>query len=198
MKPTIFVVDPGHGGPDSGATYGNLLEKDVNLKVALLLRAKVTQSFQSLAQIYLTRESDCATSLYQRCAITNQHQADYYLSIHGNADPDPDLPGMPEAKGEEIWYTEGSQKSQQFAQVISGSVNMFFPDEPFRGIKASNGLYVLRSSNKAPAKNLVELGFIDNSSTAKKFTDPAVINHIADCLNLALITVWRQYFRTGG
>ena len=35
---TIIVVDPGHGGRDSGTTYGEILEKDINLEISKVLK----------------------------------------------------------------------------------------------------------------------------------------------------------------
>lgn len=79
----VIVLDPGHGGEDTGAKGpGGLLEKDVTLqmakKVADLLREK---GFK----VILTREEDIFIPLGERTALANQKGADLFISIHANA-----------------------------------------------------------------------------------------------------------------
>ena len=178
-KRFTVVLDAGHGGFDPGATFNGLNEKDINLKVCLSLRSLILQSTKDITPI-LTRETDIYIPLRKRCRIANDQGAGYYLSIHCNADMDEDLPGMPEAHGEEIWYCKGSTKGKLYAEAIASTIDRIFHDEPFRGIKETPYLYVLKHT-LAPA-NLVELGFIDNSNTNREFKDPKVIQDIAKCL----------------
>jgi len=78
------VIDPGHGGRDSGAIGpGGLMEKDVNLALALSLRERLAR--QPELYILLTREQDNAVSLRDRVAFANLHGADLFISIHVNA-----------------------------------------------------------------------------------------------------------------
>jgi len=92
------------------------------------------------------------------------------IAVHNcNADPDEDAPGMPEAKGEEIWFFKGSRSGKKLAQCLADEVDQIFPDEPFRGLKETEDLYVLKHTN-APAC-LIEIGFIDNSKTNESFQD---------------------------
>lgn len=188
MNKFTCVIDPGHGGDDPGAVYGSLYEKDVNLKVALALRARIlTDSSQNTIIPILTRETDIFLSLGKRCRISNDQGARFFLCIHCNADPDEDLPGMSEAKGEEVWYCAGSSKGKLYAETISKTIDRIFPDEPFRGIKQTHTLYVLNHT-LAPA-NLIELGFIDNSNTNRKFRNPIVVNEIANCLYQGILLI---------
>jgi N-acetylmuramoyl-L-alanine amidase len=102
--------------------------------------------------------------------------ADCFVSIHVNADLDEDLPGMPEAKGEEIWIHKGSRQGLILAKCLADEVDRIFPDEPFRGIKETEALYVLKHT-KAPAC-LLEIGFIDKSSSYETFADEMTLRKI--------------------
>lgn len=150
-------IDPGHGGADPGATHGNLLEKNLVLGIALRLRDRL-QAQGHLAE--LSRTTDFHLNLEPRARMANDWLADIFLSIHLNADADPDQPGMPEAQGSEFWIYPGSVKGRRLAQEIDKVITRNFIEHPSRGIKEANFL-VLRQT-KMPAV-LLELAFIDTS-----------------------------------
>ena len=79
----IIVLDPGHGGEDPGAIgkYGNK-EKDINLKIAKLLKEKLEQDG---FVVFLTREDDIFIPLVKRTEFANNKNADIFISIHCNA-----------------------------------------------------------------------------------------------------------------
>jgi N-acetylmuramoyl-L-alanine amidase len=86
LKVNTIVLDPGHGGKDPGAVGKNgLKEKDVTLKLARMLREKLTGD--AGAKIILTRDSDVFIPLEERTAIANSKDADLFVSIHINASP---------------------------------------------------------------------------------------------------------------
>ncbi|HET9087782.1 MAG TPA: N-acetylmuramoyl-L-alanine amidase, partial [Acidobacteriaceae bacterium] len=88
-----IVIDPGHGGHDSGTLGpGGLKEKDVALEVALRLGRLLQQ--QMNAEVIYTRSTDKFVPLEQRTALANQAHADLFLSIHANSSPDPDARGV--------------------------------------------------------------------------------------------------------
>ena len=151
-----IVLDPGHGGEDTGASFRGLKEKDIVLDICLACLERL-QLFHWVA---LTRTSDMYVPLGNRTKMANWWQADLFVSVHCNADPDSDEPGMPEAKGEEIWIYPGSLTGLHVAQTIKEHVDSFFRTHPFRGIKESRHFYVLKHTNM-PAI-LIETGFIDN------------------------------------
>lgn len=78
------VIDPGHGGKDPGAVYGNVREKDIVLDIALKLGNYIKSSFPDVKVVY-TRDKDVFVPLYQRAAIANKNDADLFISIHVNA-----------------------------------------------------------------------------------------------------------------
>ena len=78
-----IVIDPGHGGWDSGAAYGSAIEKDIVLDIALKLEQLL--SAHADLQVYLTRRGDYYLNLRERTLIANQFHADLFISIHANA-----------------------------------------------------------------------------------------------------------------
>lgn len=170
-----LVIDPGHGGRDSGATYRGLFEKNVVLDIALRLEEMLRPSG---IITMLSRRADLYVNLRQRVGFAEAMEADYFLSIHTNADPDEDEPGMPEAEGMEIWVNPRGRGRQMAVAMASGLAKQF-PEEPWRGIK-ERGLYVLRKTSMPAC--LVELGFIDHSETNRELRQPEVREQIAFAL----------------
>ena len=81
-KPLV-VLDPGHGGKDSGAKgHQGLLEKDLTLKIALNLERELRKHG---LDVLLTRRDDSYVSLEDRTALANQKNAALFVSIHLNA-----------------------------------------------------------------------------------------------------------------
>ncbi len=78
------VIDPGHGGKDPGAVYGNVREKDIVLDIAFKLGDYIKSAFPDVKVIY-TRDKDVFVPLFQRAAIANRNDADLFISIHVNA-----------------------------------------------------------------------------------------------------------------
>jgi N-acetylmuramoyl-L-alanine amidase len=79
-----IVIDPGHGGTESGAVGpSGTLEKDLTLAIARLLRSRLEARLP--AQIVLTRDDDSNLDLVSRTAVANQNQADLFLSVHLNS-----------------------------------------------------------------------------------------------------------------
>lgn len=79
-----IVVDPGHGGHDSGAVgYGGMMEKDVVLDVGKKLRKILTEELG--VEVIMTRDTDIFIPLEERTAIANTAGADLFLSLHCNA-----------------------------------------------------------------------------------------------------------------
>jgi N-acetylmuramoyl-L-alanine amidase len=170
---SIICLDAGHGGKKPGAEYRGLIEKDVNLKVTLRT-GEILGAYGY--EIIYTRKDDSHKELTERCDIANLARCDVFISIHCNATNN----FAETAKGEEIWIYEGSKESKKLAECLADEVDAFFPDEPFRGIKETKGLVVLHYT-KMPAA-LIELGFIDRSSTNASFQDEATLEKISQLI----------------
>jgi len=97
LKLDRVVIDPGHGGHDTG-TIGpsGLMEKDLVLDVARRLGALITQRLGS--EVVYTRSDDTFVPLEERTNIANEKKADLFLSIHANSSQ------LPRIAGSETFY----------------------------------------------------------------------------------------------
>jgi len=97
LKLDRVVIDPGHGGHDTG-TIGptGLMEKDLVLDVARRLGALITQRLGS--EVVFTRSDDTFIPLEERTHIANDKKADLFLSIHANSSQ------LPHIAGSETFY----------------------------------------------------------------------------------------------
>ena len=78
----VIVIDPGHGGKDTGARGpGGLFEKDVTLKISKKLAARLVKAGFT---VHLTRDRDEYIALSKRPAIAKKLGADLFVSIHAN------------------------------------------------------------------------------------------------------------------
>jgi N-acetylmuramoyl-L-alanine amidase len=105
-----IILDPGHGGKDTGAVGNHIIdgksvqvvEKDITLKVARDIHSRVTSAFPD-KQILLTRNNDTYPTLEDRVTIANSvslkdNEAILFISIHANASLNKN------ARGYEVWY----------------------------------------------------------------------------------------------
>lgn len=151
-----IVIDPGHGGHDSGADGpSGLHEAPVALELAIGVR-NILVGYG--IEVKLTRETDVFIELYARCDIANNWNADYFVSIHLNSDG-------PNAVGIETIYV--SERGEQLAQAIQLALVRDTGDVD-RGLKYRSDLAVLNGTNMPAA--LVECGFISNLETEMLFT----------------------------
>ncbi len=80
----MIVIDPGHGGNDTGAIGPRgLREKNLTLAIAKLLKVELKKRID--ADVVLTRTSDKYLDLYERTDIANNLDADLFISVHVNA-----------------------------------------------------------------------------------------------------------------
>ncbi|WP_313000124.1 N-acetylmuramoyl-L-alanine amidase family protein [Chryseobacterium gleum] len=148
-----IVIDAGHGGNDFGATYGEILEKNIALSVAKEIR-KINES-QNKYEVILTRDSDSFPTLAERTDQINKLNPEMVISLHVNSSPQKERTD----NGFEV-YVQNSDVSKELAGKIYKKFNA-------RKIEERN-LQILRET-KAPAV-LVELGFINNSDNRNYIT----------------------------
>jgi N-acetylmuramoyl-L-alanine amidase len=97
LKIGKIVIDPGHGGHDTGTIGPNgLLEKDLVLDVSKRLGKLLASRLG--AEVVFTRRDDTFIPLETRTSIANQEQADLFVSVHANSSHNPD------ARGVETYY----------------------------------------------------------------------------------------------
>ncbi len=157
-----IVIDPGHGGADSGATGNGLLEKHVNLELALGLAEKL-KNYDT--KVILTRTGDyrlderAEIDRQERAYMANRADADLYYSIHANAH------GSNAAGYEDFIYPTAPQVTVQRRNIIHVPNAKVWTDagRPNRGRKTAN-FQVLRQTNMTAV--LVEQGFLTNHTDA--------------------------------
>jgi N-acetylmuramoyl-L-alanine amidase len=94
LKVRRIVLDPGHGGKDTGALgKQGTKEKDVALAIAKLVRARLKKELPGL-EVLMTREDDTFIELEDRTRFANDAGADLFISIHCNANPSRKVRGV--------------------------------------------------------------------------------------------------------
>ncbi len=153
-RPFIVMIDPGHGGKDSGAIgVNNLREIDVILPIALQV-SEILKKNGVTAQ--LTRDRDYFVGLDERVQMSDQAKANIFVSIHANSiDNRPDVHGL-----ETYHYNIGEDLANTVHNKI---INVFNTDLKIplndRRVRSARFL-VLRKSN-IPAI-LVETGYLSS------------------------------------
>jgi len=104
----VVLIDPGHGGEESGA-IGHLdpkkkkkvYEKDLSLRLARKIRDELSKS----TSVYLTRSMDRTVSLQERADMADLVKADLFLSIHFNSSTDS------KSHGFELFYLDNNSNA---------------------------------------------------------------------------------------
>jgi N-acetylmuramoyl-L-alanine amidase len=158
---TKILLDPGHGGKDSGAVGPNgYSEKDANLYAAKLLANELSIKG---ASVFLSREVDKFVELDDRRAIIDNLEPTLALSVHHNSLPDG---GNPDTKGfSTFWY---HAQAQSLAMYIHNYV-VKDTGRPSYGVLWDN--LALARPASAPSV-LLEWGFMSNPSEFEQISDP--------------------------
>ncbi|MDO4793571.1 MAG: N-acetylmuramoyl-L-alanine amidase, partial [Filifactor alocis] len=109
-SPGKIVIDPGHGGKDSGAVKNGYREKDLNLDISMYLIADL-QAYGY--EVITTRTDDSYPTLDERAILANNVDADLFISVHNNS-----AEKKTEIKGIETYYSPGAQDSKKFADLV--------------------------------------------------------------------------------
>lgn len=159
MLGKLVLLDPGHGGADSGAVGASgVVEKDVNLDVA---RRAATLLERSGAGIRLTRNDDVRLSPRERVRVSAEAHPDAVISIHHNWFWDAAV------KGTETYYYEEWPSRLLAARLQESLVEEMESED--RHVK-EGGLYVLKHTRGAAA--LTEAGFLSNAEDEDRLRDP--------------------------
>lgn len=175
------LVDPGHGGRDSGAVSadGALAEKDVVLAIG----RRVAQLLTPHGVVELSRETDYFLKLRERASKANFISADL-LSIHANAGG---------GRGFEVFTSPGQTTSDRWASAVLNALHCEFPDRPVRsdfsdGDPDKEARFTVLTATKRPAI-LVEVGFIDTEEGAAFLADAANHERLAKAIAAGTLRV---------
>jgi hypothetical protein len=145
-----IVIDPGHGGSANGATNGDRLEKNDNLRMGLAVRDRLARAGQ---KVVMTRTTDTYVDNMDRARISNNNNADLFISLHRNSFTSPSANGW-----ENFTKLNAPNINRQYAQnVLSEAVNVGVQSN--RGLKEAD--FTVLKFTDAPAQ-LLEMGFISN------------------------------------
>lgn len=173
---TIYI-DPGHGGRDSGTTYKDIYEKDINL----IMSKKIEQYLVSKgATVYLTRESDIDLStttinkkrsdLTNRAKLINKSNANMYISIHLNYISNSKWQGL------QMFYNNKNKENEKIANNLTSYLKEVSSN--IREPKKEN-IYYMYKQIKVPGV-LIELGFLSNSNDRYRLTREEYQNKLAE------------------
>lgn len=176
----VVLIDPGHGGEDPGVIgIDNIAEKDINLKIACLLKERLLGNGLG---VVMTREKDIG--LYQenernhkvqdmqnRCKVIAEHKPDCTISIHQNSYPDASV------YGPQVFYYTDSSEGKTLAAILQKTLNTQLKIEKPRVEKGNSSYYLLKRSEGVTV--IVECGFLSNAKEAGLLTEENYQQQIA-------------------
>ena len=178
----IIGIDPGHGGKDPGALGENgIYEKTINLDIALKLKRFIEQDG---GKVVMTRKTDKNLEekknedLKKRKEIIEKAACHIFVSIHMNSFTDPQYYGA------QTFYMEGSQESQELAEIIQEEFRNILDEENKREASNREDVYILKELNIPSV--LVEGGFLSNAMEASLLQTPEYQEKIAWAIYLGI------------
>lgn len=168
----VIVIDPGHGGFDPGKVGVNeVLEKDINLKISLLLKDVLESEGY---EVLMTRTEDCGlysstdsnkkrADMQKRVEIINSSNAVLAVSIHQNSFE------QESSKGAQVFYHQESEKGKILGETLQETIKSVIADGNHRVAKSNDSYYMLRKT-QCPLV-IVECGFLSNQAEAKLLTE---------------------------
>lgn len=188
-KQLCIVIDAGHGGNDPGKIgYGGVLEKDINLSIALLLKESLEK--ENL-YIVLTRETDCnladenstnqkRADMQKRCEIISNANPVFTISIHQNSYP------SPEVSGAQVFYYTSSMEGCSLATTLQTALREHLNPDNHRQPKANDNYYLLK---KTPTPTvIVECGFLSNPSEAALLATNEYQQKVVNAISAGILT----------
>ncbi|RCJ37058.1 N-acetylmuramoyl-L-alanine amidase [Nostoc punctiforme NIES-2108] len=166
----VVIIDPGHGGKDSGALgIGGAREKDVILPIGKRL-AEILQ--QNGVQVIMTRDSDYFVTLPGRVQLAERANADVFVSIHANSAG----ASRPDVNGLEVYYYDSGLN---LARIVRSSILQSIGTLKDRGVRRAR-FYVLRKSSMPSI--LVETGYMTGRQDMARLRTSAYQNQMAEAI----------------
>jgi N-acetylmuramoyl-L-alanine amidase len=169
------VLDPGHGGTDSGAV-GAMGTKEKTIVLAITLKVGNILAKNGVDVVY-TREIDKTQSLQAKCDVSNIAKPNYFVSIHANSF------SVPTVSGIETFYKSGSAAGQKLAEAVQTEL-LKATGRVDRKIKTA-GYYVLNNTNTTAI--LVETSFLSNATEEKLLVTTAYQIKLAQAISTGIL-----------
>ncbi|MBV8150826.1 MAG: N-acetylmuramoyl-L-alanine amidase, partial [Candidatus Eremiobacteraeota bacterium] len=174
LNPRLIVLDPGHGGSDTGAMRNGLVEKDLVLDIAQRLEAllvgrgwTVKMTREADVDVYGPNAADVA-ELQARCDVANNAGARMFVSIHANSSTSP----APNGTTSYYWKPEDRALAAAIQTHLIGLLGT--KDD---GVQKER-FYVIRHTTMPAA--LVETAFVSNSDDAARLRSSQFRQDIAE------------------
>ncbi len=187
-----IVIDPGHGGIDSGGIgAGSVYEKDLVLDIALRMRSCLEKAGLSVG---LTRDSDIdVTHLATKAGTRHQrdldgrfmamHEGILGISIHAN------IAKNTREQGALVFYMRDSYIDKQYAQLVLRQIERIQVLNHDYPVPRSN-LLLLKAK---PPVLLIEVGFLSNPDDLVKLTNPQFRQTLAEALSNGIVSFYNVY-----
>ena len=184
----VVVIDAGHGGNDPGKVgVDGSLEKDINLQIAMRLKAYLEQSD---VDVVMTREEDIGlyseedsnkkmADMRERCRIIEESGAELVVSIHQNSYHEEYV------SGGQVFYYEGSEKGKRLAEILQERFTYVLGEGNRRKAKA-NGNYYLLLHVTCPIV-IAECGFLSNWNEAAMLQREDYQDRVAWTLHMGIL-----------
>ena len=157
------IIDPGHGGADPGAVYNERKEAEDNLNLALELGAILQDA--GIDVVY-TRTGDITQTPFEKATIGNQSDADLFISLHRNSNPNPN-----QYSGVETLVYDDAGKKAELARRINANLETlgFLFDEKFREIaeQIADAVIAMKDDFERPGLYRVQIGLFRMFSNAQ-------------------------------
>jgi N-acetylmuramoyl-L-alanine amidase len=168
------VIDPGHGGDDSGAlSPRGFKEKDANLAVSKFVAAALLDRGY---RVFMTRGGDKAVPLYDRPRLAHANGADAFISIHHNAPPYDRDPVKARYAVVYAWNEIGEKLAVALNSRMAAATAGMIPNN---GVNRAN--YAVTRNPEIPSC-LIEVDFITSPEGEEASWDPARQKLVADAI----------------
>ncbi|MFW6281944.1 MAG: N-acetylmuramoyl-L-alanine amidase [bacterium] len=179
------VIDAGHGSIDTGTSYGNVLEKEINLEIAKKL-AEELKKYNIIPIMTRTEDKLYMDSrrkdIKRRPEIANESNADLFISIHANNYSNS------QPKGSQIFYKKNSEESALLAEIIKEEL-INIRDANNRSNKT--GDFLVLNVLDCPGI-LIEVGFLSNAEDRQKLTDPNYQQDLSEAIRKGVIKYFQE------
>ncbi len=180
----LVVIDPGHGGPDVGATRNGIYEKDIVLAMSKQLGRILQQMGYSVAY---TRTEDIDLDLEPRVQMAENARASAFVSVHVNSLD----ASASEVNGVETYHAPGASLGKNLAELVHEQI-IASTGATDRGVRSAR-FYVIRKTSM-PAI-LVETGYITNPSESARLVNSAYQERMAVAIAKGIDQFLRSYRR---